>query len=106
MACGTPVIASDRASLPEIVGDAGLYVAPDDVDGLARAMHKLATDPELRQTLSQAALAQSARFTWSKTAHGTLSAYRRALASPLRPFPSVSLRLRGKSSKENTHHDL
>ena len=83
MACGTPVVVSDRASLPEIAGDAGLYVDPDDVDALARAMLKLATDPDLRQALSQAALAQSARYTWSQTAQATLAAYRRALA-PLR----------------------
>lgn len=81
ISCGTPVIVSDRSSLPEIAGDAGLYVAPDDVDALTQAMLKLATDPGLRQALSQAALAQSARYTWSQTAQATLAAYRRALAS-------------------------
>jgi glycosyltransferase involved in cell wall biosynthesis len=85
MSCGTPVVVSDRASLPEIVGDGGLYVAPDDVDALAQAMRKLAANPELRQTLSQAALAQSARYTWPKTAQATLAAYQRALKSRLRP---------------------
>jgi glycosyltransferase involved in cell wall biosynthesis len=82
MACGTPVIVSDRASLPEIAGEAGLYVKPDDVDGLAQAMRRVATDAQLRQALSQAALAQSARFMWSKTAQETQQAYRRALARP------------------------
>jgi glycosyltransferase involved in cell wall biosynthesis len=81
MSCGTPVIVSDRASLPEIVGDGGLYVAPDDVDALAQAMRDLASNVQLRQTLAQAALAQSARFTWSQTARATLAAYQRALAS-------------------------
>jgi glycosyltransferase involved in cell wall biosynthesis len=92
MSCGTPVIVSDRASLPEIAGDAGLYVAPDDVDGLAQAMHKLASDPDLRQALSRAALAQSARFTWPQTARATLAAYHRTLASPLRLGPFAPLR--------------
>jgi len=92
MACGTPVIVSNRASLPEIAGDAGLYVAPDDVDALAQAMHRLATDPDLRQTLSQAALAQSARYTWPQTAQATLAAYQRALASTLHPGSFAPLR--------------
>jgi glycosyltransferase involved in cell wall biosynthesis len=81
MSCGTPVIVSDRASLPEIVGDGGLYVAPDDVDALAQAMHRLATDAGQRQALAQAALAQATRFRWTDCAQATLDAYRRVLAS-------------------------
>jgi len=80
MSCGTPVIVSDCSSLPEIVGGAGLYVAPDDIDALAQAMRRLVTDDPLRHALSQAALAQSARFSWAQTAQATLQAYQRALA--------------------------
>jgi len=76
MACGTPVIASDRASLPEVVGDGGLLVAPDDVAGLARAMARLAFDDALRATLREKALAQAARFSWTHTAQETLKVYR------------------------------
>ena len=77
MSCGTPVIVSDRASLPEIVGDGGVYVAPDDVDALARAMRRLATDAGQRRALAQAALAQAARFRWTTCAQATLDAYHR-----------------------------
>ena len=84
ISCGTPVVVSDRSSLPEVAGDAGLYVDPDDVDALSQAMRQLATDDALRQALGQAALAQSAHFSWSQTAQATLDAYQRALVSPLR----------------------
>lgn len=49
--CGTPVIASNAASIPEVVGDAGLLLDPDDVDGLAQAMQRVVEDQELRQQL-------------------------------------------------------
>jgi glycosyltransferase involved in cell wall biosynthesis len=81
MSCGTPVIVSDRASLPEIVGDGGLYVAPDDVEALAQAMRRLATDADQRQALAQAALAQAARFRWTDCAQATLAAYHRVWAA-------------------------
>jgi glycosyltransferase involved in cell wall biosynthesis len=76
MACGTPVIASDRGSLPEVVGDGGLLVAPDDVAGLARAMARLAFDDVLQATLREKALVQAARFSWAQTARETLRVYR------------------------------
>jgi glycosyltransferase involved in cell wall biosynthesis len=79
MACGTPVIASTAASLPEVIGDGGLLVAPDDTDGLASAMSRLWHDAELRATLRARALAQAARFCWAKTAHETLRAYEQSI---------------------------
>jgi glycosyltransferase involved in cell wall biosynthesis len=85
MSCGTPTIVSDRASLPEIVGDGGLYVDPDDTAALAQAMFRLATDDTLHQALSQAALAHAKQFDWRRTAQATLAAYKRVLANPSRP---------------------
>jgi glycosyltransferase involved in cell wall biosynthesis len=81
MACGTPVIVSNRSSLPEIVGQGGLCVDPDDVDALARAMRQVLDDGSLRDRLRTAGLAQAGRFNWQKTAQRTLSAYQRVSCS-------------------------
>jgi len=75
MACGTPVIAGDAGSLPEVVGTSGMLVPPDDVAGLAEAMSVLWEDEALRQALSERAQRQAARFSWARTAQETLAAY-------------------------------
>jgi glycosyltransferase involved in cell wall biosynthesis len=76
LACGTPVIASNRGSLPEIVGEGGLLLEPDDVEGLAAAMEKLLTDDDLWDDLRRKGLAHVAKFSWEKTARETLAVYR------------------------------
>ena len=68
MACGTPVVASDRGALPETCGDAALYVAPDDPDALARACLMAAHDAATRQRLVTAGQGRAASFTWDRTA--------------------------------------
>jgi glycosyltransferase involved in cell wall biosynthesis len=78
MACGTPVVGSDASSIPEIVGEGGLLLPPDDVEGTAQALVKLATDARLRAELSRRALAQATRFSWEQTARETLAAYQTA----------------------------
>lgn len=75
MACGTPVIASNASSLPEVVGDAGLLVPPDDIVALAQAIHRLIQDADLRARLRSAGLARAALFTWEETARRTLAVY-------------------------------
>ena len=75
MACGTPVIAANAASLPELVGDAGILVAPRDVEGLAEAMIRLVEDEGLRADLSQKAMEKARQFTWQEVARATLDAY-------------------------------
>ena len=74
LACGTPVIASNRTSLPEVVGDAGILLDPHDVRGFAAAMKALAEDDGLHVELSEKAVAQSARFRWEATVQQTLEA--------------------------------
>jgi len=78
MACGTPVIASNRSSLPEVVGEGGILVEPTDVEALAEAMGALWVDEALRAELRQRALAQAAKFSWKQTALETLAVYRKA----------------------------
>jgi len=79
MACGTPVIAARAASLPEVVGDGGLLIAPDDVAGLAQAMLAVLGDPARQAELRARGLAQAARFNWAKTAQETLAIYRESV---------------------------
>lgn len=68
MACGAPVIASSAASLPEVVGEAGLLADPYDIAGLALAMAKALTEEKLRENLRKKGLARAAEFSWEKTA--------------------------------------
>lgn len=80
MSCGTPVCASDVSALPELVGDAGLLVDPDDLEGWAAALMRLNQDEVLRQDLSQKGLRRAAGFSWTKAAGQTLELYRKLLA--------------------------
>ena len=75
MACGTPVVTSNAASLPEVVGDAGLMVDPQDHEGLARAMWEILTDDELRKSLIDCGLERAQQFTWARTAQKTFEVY-------------------------------
>jgi glycosyltransferase involved in cell wall biosynthesis len=75
MACGTPVLASDVSSVPEVVGDAGLLVNPYDTDTIAEAMARLASDEALRNHLRTQGPERAATFTWRATAEQTLASY-------------------------------
>jgi glycosyltransferase involved in cell wall biosynthesis len=79
MACGVPVIAADRASLPEVIGDGGLLVPPEP-DAVAGAMLGIVRLPELAESLRTRGVAQAAKFSWSKSAGMTIEAYRTVLS--------------------------
>jgi glycosyltransferase involved in cell wall biosynthesis len=81
MASGTPVIASNAASIPEVLGDAGILLPPDDVDAWKQSILRVINDEALRATMSAAGVARAATFTWAHTARLTLDAYRRARAA-------------------------
>jgi glycosyltransferase involved in cell wall biosynthesis len=81
MACGTPVVCSNAASLPEVVGDAAIMIDPYDVDALADAMHRVLSDPDLHHDLRQRGLERAAEFTWQRTARETVAVYREVLRS-------------------------
>ncbi len=76
MACGVPVICSNAASLPEVVGDAGILIAPDDVEGLAQAMVQVGRDAQLRAELRERGLKQARKFSWERAARETAGVYR------------------------------
>jgi len=79
MACGTPVIASDNSSLPEVLGEAALLVPAEDTTAITDAMARVLSDANLRTRLANLGRAQAARFTWSGAAHELINAYHRAL---------------------------
>lgn len=80
MACGVPVIASNVSSIPEVVGDTGVMVDPQDVDGFTKGMEMLITAPDIRNDMARKALARSAQFTWDNCVGQTIDAYRRVLS--------------------------
>jgi glycosyltransferase involved in cell wall biosynthesis len=73
MACGCPAIVSDRASLPEICGDAALYCNPDDADDIAARMLEAATSEATRARLREQGLARAREFTWDRCARETVA---------------------------------
>jgi glycosyltransferase involved in cell wall biosynthesis len=75
MACGTPVVASRASSLPEVVGDAGMQVDPDDSERLASALELLALNPEMRADFRERGIARAAGFTWDAAAQVMLDVY-------------------------------
>ena len=79
MACGAPIIASSAASIPEVVGDAGLLIDPNDVRGWYEALAAILGSRERAAQLRAAGIARAARFTWPSTAFQTIDAYRSAL---------------------------
>jgi len=68
MACGAPVLSSDRGSLPEVVGDAGIYFDPFDPDAIARAIVAMASDDALHARLAATGLERAREFTWERAA--------------------------------------
>jgi glycosyltransferase involved in cell wall biosynthesis len=79
LACAAPVLCCDTSSLPEVVGDAALRVAPTP-GALAAGLSQLLSDPELRARLRAAGPARAAQFSWRNTAEFTLAAYARAVS--------------------------
>jgi len=75
MACGTPVVASNRGSLPEVIGDAGLLVEPKP-ESLAAAIRHILQDEELRARLRAQGITHAGQFSWKRTAAATLEVYK------------------------------
>jgi len=79
MACGTPVLASDVSSIPEVVGDAGILVDPLEPDEIADGMARLTGDRELHDRLSVRGLERASGFTWDRTTERIREIYDRVL---------------------------
>ena len=68
MACGVPLLSSDRGSLPEVVGDAGYYFDPYDEDSIAQAFHRMCVQPGGREAVARLARPRALEFTWERAA--------------------------------------
>lgn len=75
MACGTPVVCSNTGSLPEVVGDAGIFVDPMDLNGWVEAMRGVLNNPSLQARMVEKGLERAKQFSWKKTAEETLKVY-------------------------------
>jgi glycosyltransferase involved in cell wall biosynthesis len=79
MSAGVPVVASARGSLPEVVGDAGLLIDPEDPESLMAAMERMVENADLRATCARRGLERAAQFTWTDTARAVRRAYDEAV---------------------------
>jgi glycosyltransferase involved in cell wall biosynthesis len=79
MACGTPVICSRAASLPEVAGDAAEFFEPSSVDDLAAAIERVLDSPARQSVLRRKGLERAKQFSWEKCARRHLELYRKLL---------------------------
>ncbi|MBI4635702.1 MAG: glycosyltransferase [Candidatus Rokubacteria bacterium] len=102
MAAGTPVAASNRSSIPEVLGDAGVYFDPGSADDMAARLHQLLTDPVASRAASTAGRARARAFTWERTASEIAGLFEALLArrrpressAPVPRPPSATARAR------------
>jgi len=79
MQCGIPVITSNTSSLPEVVGEAGVMVDPQDADELCQAMLNIYNSAEIRKEMSLDSLEQAKKFSWKRCADETIETYKLAI---------------------------
>lgn len=80
MACGIPVMVSDASSLPEVAGQAGMLIAPEQVEAWTEGLRKVYRDADWRTEARTRGLQAATGFTWRATAEQTVQSYKRALA--------------------------
>lgn len=89
MACGAPVISSNAASLPEVVGDAGMLCAPNDTECFARAMVEVATNESLRNKLRAQGLQRAKMFSWERAVNELVQCYESLVSSLQSPISNL-----------------
>jgi len=77
MACGVPILCSNASSLPEVVGQAGLLLPPDNAGAWAEALSRVLSDAGLSRDLRARGLSRAGQFTWEVTARQTVAVYQR-----------------------------
>jgi glycosyltransferase involved in cell wall biosynthesis len=81
MACGCPVITSSVSSLPEVAGDAAVYIDPREPESLRSALERVIGDEDLRKKLKADGFTRAGTFSWEKTAVKTHAVYERIRVS-------------------------
>jgi glycosyltransferase involved in cell wall biosynthesis len=79
MSCGTPIVASNTSSIPEVVGDAGVLLSPIDKIGWSKALQKVLSSTAEQKKMSNQSLERAKNFSWRKTAEKTISIYEEIL---------------------------
>jgi glycosyltransferase involved in cell wall biosynthesis len=79
MTLGVPVVAANRGALPELLGDAGVLVEPEDTDQIASAIDQMLEDDALASACAARGLARARQFDWQRTAQGVYCAYHAAI---------------------------
>ena len=102
MACGTPVISSRAGSLPEVVGDAGLFFDPTDVASMAATISQVLGDSRLRDDLARKALDRAGLFTWDRAARSLLDCFSELDSQTTRQSPRA-VNGDGVSRKQDNH---
>ncbi|PKM86791.1 MAG: hypothetical protein CVU87_11070 [Firmicutes bacterium HGW-Firmicutes-12] len=82
MACGKPVISSDRGSLPEVLGDAALYINPEDINNIKEAIYNVATNATIKNSLIEKGLRKASEYTYSNTVNKLCKLYMNTLKLP------------------------
>ena len=77
MACGCPVICSNVASLPEVAGDAAIFIDPHDDEDLAEAIHRMVFDSRIRNDFKEKGLKRARQFSWERAAKQTLAVFKK-----------------------------
>ncbi len=89
MACGRAVVCSNRASIPEVAGEAGIPFNPADELAIAHALESVLLNPDRRARMERLGLHRAAQFTWRKAAEETLELYRQVSGQPVRDHVTV-----------------
>jgi len=79
MACGTPVIASNSSSIPEVAGNAAQYFEADSEESLMHAIEKVVSDAKLQKCMIENGFKRKADFSWDKTVRDTYGVYSKLL---------------------------
>ncbi len=79
MACGTPVLAANNSSIPEIVGEAALQFYAEDVSNLSKLIARVLTDPALQLDLKKRGIARASTFSWKRCGSETINVYKSVL---------------------------
>jgi glycosyltransferase involved in cell wall biosynthesis len=82
MASGTPVVTSNVSSLPEVVGDAAVLIDPYDADAIADGIHRVLTEPALREGLRARGLARAREYSWERSVRQIRDIYSEVCAEP------------------------